>query len=74
MTAHCATYVLQWKFFDKPALHSHSPLDVIDSITTPHHKAKVMYYYEVGCVQTRSQLDISSPKVRLTNGLDLLHE
>ena len=48
MTGQCATYVLQWKFFDKPALHSHSsPLDVIDSITAPHHKAKVMYYYEV---------------------------
>jgi hypothetical protein len=47
VTAHCATYVLQWKFFEKPALHSHSPLDVIDSFTAPHHKAKVMYYYEV---------------------------
>jgi len=47
VTAHCATYLLQWKFFDRPAMHSHSPLDVIDSITGPHHKAKVMYYYEV---------------------------
>lgn len=26
--------------------HSHSPLDVIDSLTTSQHKAKIMYYYE----------------------------
>ena len=44
MTSHVGTYVLQWKFFEKPTMHS-SPLDdVIDSMTT--HKAKVMYYYE----------------------------
>ena len=44
MTSHVGTYLLQWKFFEKPAMHT-SPLDdVIDSMTT--HKAKVMYYYE----------------------------
>ena len=50
VTSHSGTYVLQWKFVDrptKPAQHTHSPLDVIDSITTQHHKAKIMYYYEV---------------------------
>ena len=43
VTSHVGTYVLQWKFFEKPMIHS-SPLDVIDSMT--QHKAKVMYYYE----------------------------
>jgi hypothetical protein len=48
VTSHVGTYLLQWKFFDKPTMHQ-SPLDdVIDSFTTMHsqHKAKVMYYYE----------------------------
>jgi len=50
VTSHSGTYVLQWKFMEKPTKptqHTHSPLDVIDSITTQHHKAKIMYYYEV---------------------------
>lgn len=49
VTSHSGTYVLQWKFMEKPTKptqHTHSPLDVIDSITTQHHKAKIMYYYE----------------------------
>ncbi len=47
VTSHVGTYVLQWRFYDKPPSsgHHHSALDdVIDSIT--QHKAKVMYYYE----------------------------
>lgn len=47
MTSHSGTYVLQWRFLEKPALHPHSPMDVIDSIAAQHHKAKIMYYYEV---------------------------
>ena len=48
VTSHVGTYVLQWRFFDKHASshHSHNPLDVIDSLTTVQHKAKIMYYYE----------------------------
>lgn len=42
VTSHVGTYILQWKFYDK-SVQSHNV--VIDSIT-PHHKAKVMYYYE----------------------------
>ena len=54
VTSHIGTYVLQWRFFDsaKQSLnfgggggamgggggHSHSPLDVIDSLTTSQHK------------------------------------
>jgi len=47
VTSHSGTYVLQWKFYERPAAMNshHSPLDdVIDSIT--QHKAKVMYYFE----------------------------
>ncbi len=45
MTSHVGTYVLQWRFYDKPPSSHHSTLDdMIDSIT--QHKAKVMYYYE----------------------------
>ena len=50
VTSHVGTYVLQWRFYDKPPPtgHHHSALDdVIDSITSTQHKAKVMYYYEV---------------------------
>jgi hypothetical protein len=49
VTSHSGTYVLQWKFLDsrQQGQHPHSALDVIDSITTQHHKAKIMYYYEV---------------------------
>ena len=56
VTSHVGTYVLQWRFFDsaKQSLnfgggsgamggggHSHSPLDVIDSLTTSQHKVRV---------------------------------
>ena len=50
VTSHSGTYVLQWRFIEKPMQHPHSPMDVIDSIAAQHHKAKIMYYYEVSFI------------------------
>uniref|UniRef100_T1IZ80 CRAL-TRIO domain-containing protein n=1 Tax=Strigamia maritima TaxID=126957 RepID=T1IZ80_STRMM len=42
VTSHSETYILQWKLHES----THHTFDIIDSITT-HHKARIMYYYEV---------------------------
>lgn len=59
MTSHDGTYVLQWKFFERPSPHSTLD-DVIDSIT--QHKAKVMYYFE-----TLSSTDYKGSMTRLVS-------
>jgi len=46
VTQHEATYILQWSHFDRTAGISGGQ-DMLDMLTHPQHKAKVMYYCEV---------------------------
>ena len=46
VTQHEATYILQWSHFDRTAGLSGGG-DMLDMLTHPQHKAKVMYYCEV---------------------------
>jgi len=46
VTQHEATYILQWSHFDRTAGLSGGQ-DMLDMLTHPQHKAKVMYYCEV---------------------------
>jgi hypothetical protein len=47
-TEHKGTYLLQWKFLDAQAhTFAKGVTELIDSITTTHHKAKIMYFHEV---------------------------
>ena len=46
VTQHEATYILQWSHFDRMAGLSGGQ-DMLDLLTHPQHKAKVMYYCEV---------------------------
>ena len=46
MTQHEATYILQWSHFDRTAGLSGGQ-DMLDMLTHPQHKAKVMFYCEV---------------------------
>ena len=43
VTQHEATYILQWSHFDMVG----GGQDMLDILTHPQHKAKVMYYCEV---------------------------
>jgi len=46
VTQHEATYILQWSHFDRTAGLSGGQ-DMLDMLTHPQHKAKVMFYCEV---------------------------
>merc|ERR1719354_845887 len=47
VTQHEATYILQWSHFDRMAGLSGPGENMMDMLTHPQHKAKVMYYCEV---------------------------
>lgn len=47
VTQHEATYILQWSHFDRAAGLGTGGQDMLDMLTHPQHKAKVMYYCEV---------------------------
>merc|ERR1719154_808232 len=47
VTQHEATYILQWSHFDRMAGLSGPGENMMDMLTNPQHKAKLMYYCEV---------------------------
>ena len=46
VTQHEATYILQWSHFDRSAALGGGQ-DMLDMLTHPQHKAKIMFYCEV---------------------------
>lgn len=47
VTQHEATYILQWSHFDRMAGLSGPGENMMDMLTNPQHKAKLMFYCEV---------------------------
>jgi len=49
VTQHTGSYILQWAYFDRASMGGgvEKQLDMLDILTHPQHKARVMFYCEV---------------------------
>lgn len=49
VTQHTGSYILQWSYFDKSSMGGgvEKQMDMLDILTHPQHKARVMFYCEV---------------------------